>query len=307
MTTANPAGMPRTDVSFPVEGMICRAWLYPPAADASLPAPCIVMGHGLGGTRDCSLAPYAERFAAAGLCVVVFDYRHLGDSGGEPRQIVSIEGQLDDWRGAVAFARSLPNVDAGRIGLWGTSLSGGHVIVTAARDKSIAAVSAQCPMLDGTASARMAIADVGPMMATRMTSAALRDFGTMITGQAPHYVPLVAHHGELAAMATPGAYEGCMAIVPPGWRNEIAARFFLGLPLYRPVLYAKDVACPALVIACERDSVVSAEAAADLVARMGEKARLATLPIDHFDIYKGVWFERSSGEQVAFFSAALRD
>jgi len=306
MTTASPAEFARIDVSFPVDGMICQAWLYRPDAGASLPAPCIVMGHGLGGTRDCGLAPYAERFAAAGFFVVVFDYRHLGDSEGEPRQVVSIESQLEDWRGAVAFARTLANVDPERIGLWGTSLSGGHVVVTAARDKAIAAVSAQCPMLDGTASARMAIVDVGPMMATRMTSAAMLDLGTMMTGQSPHYVPLVAHHGELAAMATPGAYEGCMAIAPPSWRNEIAARFFMALPLYRPMLYAKDVSCPALVIACERDSVVSPDAAADLVARIGENARLSTLPIDHFDIYRGEWFERSSGEQLAFFSAALR-
>jgi len=306
MTTGSAAGFPRTDVTFPVDGVMCRAWLYQPEVRAHLPAPCIVMGHGLGGTRDCGLAPYAERFAAAGFVVVVFDYRHLGDSEGEPRQVISIESQLEDWRGAVAFARALPNVDHERIGLWGTSLSGGHVIVTAARDKTIAAVSAQCPMLDGTASARMAIVDVGPMMAMRMTSAAMLDLGTMMTRQSPHYVPLIGHHGELAAMATPGAYEGCMAIAPPDWRNEIAARFFMALPLYRPMLYAKDIACPALVIACERDSVVSPEAAIELVARIGDKARLATLPIDHFDIYKGEWFERSSGEQVAFFRAAMR-
>lgn len=306
MTLPSPAPLSRTDVSFPVDGLVCRAWLYRPDARTSLPAPCIVMAHGLGGTRDCGLAPYAERFAAAGFFVVVFDYRQLGDSQGEPRQVISIEGQLDDWRGAVAFARSLPNVDPERIGLWGTSLSGGHVIVTAARDKSIAAVSAQCPMLDGTASARMAIADVGAVMAMRMTSAAMLDLGTMIAGQSPHYVPIVGHQGDLAAMATPGAYDGCMAIVPPGWRNEIAARFFMALPIYRPFLYAKDVSCPTLVIACERDTVVSAEAAADIVTRIGDKARLATLPIDHFDIYKGEWFERSSEEQAAFFGAALR-
>lgn len=297
---------PRTEALFLVDGVACRAWVYGPNATATRPAPCIVMAHGLGGTRDCSLEPYAERFAAAGYFVVLFDYRYLGASDGEPRQVVSIEAQLEDWRAAVEFARSLPGVDASRIGLWGCSLSGGHVIVVAARDKTIAAVSAQCPMLDGAASAQMAMSDVGPVMATRMAAAALLDVGAMLIGHRPHYVPLVAPHGALAAMSTQGAYEGCMAIVPPGWRNEIAARFFLTLPLYMPVLYASDVNCPTLLVACARDTIVSPKAAADAAARIGDNARLVVLPIDHFDVYKGNWFERSCAEQIAFFHSALQ-
>jgi len=295
----------KTEAAFAVDGVTCRAWVYEPTASAGRPAPCIVMAHGLGGTRDASLEPYAQRFADAGFFVVLFDYRYLGASDGEPRQIVSIECQLDDWRAAIAFSRSLPGVDAARIGLWGCSLSGGHVIVAAARDAHIAAVSAQCPMLDGLASARMAVTAAGPVMATRMAAAALLDVGAMLVGQSPHYVPLVAPHGELAAMATQAAYAGCMAIVPPGWRNEVAARFFLTLPLYRPVLYANDVRCPTLLVVCAHDTIVSAAAAADTAARLREWARLIELPIDHFDIYRGEWFERSCAEQVAFFRSAL--
>lgn len=296
----------RSEASFPVDGVLCRAWVYAPDASATRPAACIVMAHGLGGTRDAALEPYAERFAEAGFFVVLFDYRFLGASDGEPRQVVSIEAQLDDWRAAIAFARTLPDVDASRIGLWGCSLSGGHVIVLAARDKTIAAISAQCPMLDGTASAQMAMSDVGPVMATRMAAAALLDLGAILIGHRPHYVPLVAPHGELAAMSTPGAYEGCMAIVPPGWRNEVAARFLLTLPLYRPLLYARDVTCPTLLVACARDTIVSARAAADAAARIGDNARLVVLPIDHFDVYRGSWFERTCSEQIAFFGTALQ-
>ncbi len=124
----------REDITFLSHEALCRAWFYRPAAPAGTPLPCVVMAHGLGGTRTAGLAPYAERFAAAGFGALVFDYRHFGDSEGDPRQLVSIRRQLQDWQSAIAFARGLPGVDPDRIALWGSSFSGGHVIVTAARD-----------------------------------------------------------------------------------------------------------------------------------------------------------------------------
>ncbi|MCZ7593729.1 MAG: alpha/beta fold hydrolase [Hyphomicrobium sp.] len=296
----------RREAAFLSEGVTCRAWVYEPAGDVARPAPCIVMAHGLGGTRDASLQPYAESLAAAGFYVLLFDYRYLGDSDGEPRQLISMQRQLEDWRAAITFARGMPGVDADRIGLWGCSLSGGHVLVAAARDAGIAAVSAQCPMLDGAASARMAVKQAGTAMAVRMAGAALLDVARACLGQRPHYVPLAAPPGELAAMATPDAYAGCMAIVPPTWRNEVAARLFLTLPLYRPIRHARDVKCPTLLIACAHDSVVSTTAAIKTAARMGSKARLITLPIGHFDIYLGEWLQRSSAEQIAFFQSVLQ-
>lgn len=302
---SGPAAVARHDIEFVSDGTICRAWLYVPREQRKAQIPIIVMAHGLGGTRDSSLEPYAERFAAAGLQVLLFDYRYMGASDGEPRQLVSIDAQLEDWRAAVACARTLPGVDAERVGLWGSSLSGGHVIVTAARDARIAAVSAQCPMLDGLASARMALAAVGPAIMVHLTGSALLDVGAMLAGQKPHYIPLVAPPGVPAAMSTPGAYKGCMRIVPPGWRNQVAARFLLTLPLYRPILYAADVRCAALLVVCSRDTITSAKAAVRTAARLGEQARVVALPIDHFDVYRGPWFERAVAEQLAFFQAAL--
>jgi fermentation-respiration switch protein FrsA (DUF1100 family) len=295
----------RREVAFLSDGVTCRAWLYEPATGVPRPAPCIVMAHGLGGTRDASLSPYAERFAAAGFYVLLFDYRHLGDSEGEPRQLISMEQQLADWGAAIDFARTTPGVDAGRIGLWGCSLAGGHVLVAAARDKRIAVVSAQCPMLDGAASARIAVRQAGFAMSMRMAGAALLDLVRACMGKAPYYVPLAAPPGGLAAMATEDAYAGCMAIVPPGWRNEVAARLFFTLPLYRPSRFAGDVTCPTLLIACANDTVTSTRAVVQTGARMGSRAQVILLPIGHFDIYLGKWFERSSSEQLAFFKNAF--
>lgn len=296
----------RRDVTFVSRGVTCRAWLYEPASDIARPAPCIVMAHGLGGTRECGLEPYAQAFAQAGFYVLLFDYRHIGASDGKPRQLVSISLQLEDWTAAVAFARSLDEVDPRRIGLWGTSLSGGHVLTIAAKDPGIAAISAQCPMLDGHAAARMLRKDTGWGRVVRLARAALIDLTRALLHLKPYYVPLVAPPGELAAMAADDAYSGLTAIVPPHWRNETAARILLALPLYRPIRWARAVKCPSLLIACENDSVTSPAAVISAADRMGDKARLVELPIGHFDIYLGEWFQRSSKEQIAFFSKALQ-
>jgi uncharacterized protein len=224
----------RREVEFASGGVTCRAWAYAPPGPAQGAAPCIVMAHGLGGTRDASLEPYAERFAAAGFHVLLFDYRYLGASDGEPRQ-------LDDWAAAIAFARAMPGVDPARIGLWGCSLSAGHVLMAAARDPAVAAISAQCPMFDGAASARLFVRNAGVRTGLRLTWAALIDAVRGMLGKSPHYVPLVAPPGELAARASEDAYRGCLAIVRPGWRNAIALRFFVTIPLYRPLRHAGEV------------------------------------------------------------------
>ena len=126
----------KKDVSFQVKGTSISAWLYLPE---NVPAQvaCIIMGHGFGGTRDMGLESYAVRYQEAGFAVLLFDYRHFGESGGEPRHLIWIPYQLEDWSAAIKYARGLKEIDPARIALWGTSMSGGHVIVTAAKDNNI--------------------------------------------------------------------------------------------------------------------------------------------------------------------------
>src|SRR5256885_1925472 len=141
----------RLGVAFPSSGDECRAWAFMP--DAERP-PLVILGHGLGATREYGLEPYAERFAEAGIAALVFTYRHFGDIGGEPRQLLDIERQLGDWAAALAYARHLDGIDHDRIALWGTSFAGGHVIEAAAPDGAVAAVLSQCPLTDRLAPAR---------------------------------------------------------------------------------------------------------------------------------------------------------
>ncbi len=136
----------RRDVAFNSSGDECRAWLFLPEAERP---PLVILGHGLGATREYGLEPYARRFADAGIAALLFTYRHFGDSGGEPRQLLDIERQLDDWAAALAYARTLDGIDTARIALWGTSFGGGHVLVAAARDGDVAAVVSHAPSPTG--------------------------------------------------------------------------------------------------------------------------------------------------------------
>ncbi len=296
--------VPRTGIEFRSGKDTCRAWLYRPERGA-LPVPCIVMGHGLGGTREATLAPYAERFVGEGFAVLVFDYRGFGASGGEPRQVVSVPAQLDDWQAAVERARSLDGVDASRIGLWGSSFSGGHVVRVAVRDGRVAAVSSQCPMMDGLASLLEVVKYAGIVHALRMTLHGVRDLLQLAVGRGPHMIPLVAPPGNIAAMSTPESEPGYRAIAPPDFVNAIAARISVQIGSYRPGRSAHRLPCPILIQICEKDSVAPPSAAEAAARRAGARATVKRYPVGHFEVYLGEPFERSVADQCAFFREHL--
>ena len=141
MSTAQP--YTRHDVSFTSGEDTCAAWLYMPIGVTS--PPVVILGHGLGGTREMRLDAFAERFAQAGIAALAFTYRHFGDSGGQPRQLLSIKRQLADWDAAIDWVRNRRDVDGTRIAVWGSSFGGGHSITVASRHPELKAAVAQCP------------------------------------------------------------------------------------------------------------------------------------------------------------------
>ncbi len=274
-------------------------------ADAQGGRPCVVLAHGFAGTVDSGLLPYAERFAAAGLDALAFDYRHFGASGGEPRQVVSIPRQLEDYAAAIAFARGLQGVDPARIALWGTSFSGGHVVAAAVADGRVAAVIAQSPAMDGVATMLNALRYAGPGTLNRFTLAAIRDALGAMRGRPPLLLPVVGPPGTLAAMSTPDAEPGYRAIAGPTWRNEFAARYGLSAARYRPGRQADRLPCPMLVQIADRDAVAPPAAAQDAAWRATGRGEVRTYPVGHFDVYTGERFERSVSDQLHFLTRHL--
>ncbi|OLR93023.1 alpha/beta hydrolase [Actinokineospora bangkokensis] len=288
--------MQRTDVSFRSGDAECAAWLYRPDP-LPAPGPVVVLGHGLGATREGGLDAYARRFAEAGLTAVVFDYRHFGASGGHPRQLLDIGRQVDDWHAAIAFARTVDGTDPHRVALWGTSFGGGHVIEVAARDRRVAAVVAQCPFTDGPASVRA----LGLRSLLKLTPAVLRDQLAALRGADPVRVPLVGPPGSAALMTAPDAEPGYRALFPPGvdFDDRVAGRIGLRIGLHRPGKHAARVRCPILFAVCDEDSVAPAGPTLRHAAA-APRGTVLRYPVGHFDVYRGEAFEAVVADQVAF-------
>jgi dienelactone hydrolase len=284
----------RRDVAFNSSGDECRAWLFMP--DVERP-PLVILGHGLGATREYGLEAFARRFADAGIAALVFTYRHFGDSGGHPRQLLDIGRQLDDWAAALAYARSLDEIDSSRIALWGTSFGGGHVLIAAERDGNVAAVVSQCPFTDGVAAIRAA----HPSSLVRAIAPVLRDQVARLRGKDPVMVPLVGPPGSAALMTSPDSEPGYRALIPAGaeFRNGVAARFLLHAGMHRPGRSAKNVSAPILFCLCDTDAVAPADTAARYAAS-APRAEVKRYPVGHFDIYLGEPFERAVADQTEF-------
>ena len=287
----------RKDVTFDVKGTPVSAWLYFPD-DLSSQVPCVVMGHGAGGTKDMGLESYALRFVEAGFAALLFDYRHFGRSGGEPRQLLWIPYQLEDYSGAVEYARGRDEIDPAKIALWGTSCSGGHVIVRAAKDQRIACVVAQCPGLDGLASSLMAFKRGGNNYRTIIH--AQRDMVRSYLRLSPHKIPIIGKPGSIACLTAPDAADAFGRLLPEDFVNEVCARIVIRGDKYRPVKKAHRVRCPVLLQICEDDFFTPMSAANETEKKLGEYAEVKHYPIGHFDIYFGEHFEKSVSDQLEF-------
>lgn len=291
----------RQAVSFKSGRWMLKGYLRQPAGDP--PFACIVMCHGFTGTMD-RLEDVAERFCEAGYAVLTFDYRNFGESEGRPRQVISLERQLEDIAAAVAFARSQPCIDAARIALWGSSLGGGHVVVAAARDGNIAAVISQVPFngyprrVEGRSNK-----DV-----RKLFSAILKDWVRSKLGLSRHYIPSVGPKGHLAVMASDDAAAAVAALggdEKSSWQNRVAPAVLLEMMKYKPGNYASAVQAPLLVCIAENDKETPSEFAQEL-ADKAPRGEIRRYPIRHFEIYRPDIREAVTRDQIAFLKSHLQ-
>ena len=270
----------REQVWFESGGSRCAAWLYPGSNGG-----CVVMAGGMAVTRGPGTDRFARRVWDAAFTVLAFDYRRLGDSEGEPRQVVRLRDERADWDAAIAFAGGLPGVDPTRIAVWGFSTSGGHIFRVAAGHPELAAAIAQTPNADGQAAARNAMRYQHPIAMLRLLGRGLLDTVGGWFGLAPRLVPLNGVPGMVALLTTPDAQDSGHALNPdnryPDWRQVVAARAALRVGLYRPGRSAGRVRCPLLVVVCDQDQSALA-APAVRAARRAPHADLLRLPGGHY-------------------------
>ena len=297
-----------TEFFFISHGERCAAWHLTADSDAltgQSGRPCVVMAHGFGGTRDSGLMAFAEPFEAAGMDVVLFDYRGFGDSEGEPRQDVSVKKQRQDYHAAIDAARNLPGVDRDRIALWGTSYSGGHVIAVAATDQRVAAVVSLCPATDGLAALAQGVRETSAGHLAKVVAHGLLDAAGARLGRRTHYLPVAGQPGSNAPISTPGAAESYLALAGPTWRNEFAARTVLEIAFNRPTVHASQLECPLLMQIGTNDRIAPPDAAKKAAKKAGYLAHLVAYPADHFDFYDGPSFEAALADEVTFLTRVL--
>ena len=258
------------------------AWLYLP--DGAGTHPTVVMAHGIGGVKAGGLAPFAEQFVDAGFAAVVFDYRHWGRSSGEPRNLLSVRRERQDYRTVLSWARRHEALDADRLFIWGTSFAGMHVVELAATEPGLAGAIAQCPLVDGLA----AVTNVSVVRALRLTATALADIAGSWLGHAPRLVPISVRPNEFGLIATNDAMVGLDRLDPGdgSWPNDITARSIIDITIHRPVRKARRIRCPILMVVAEQDTMAPTAPAVQVAAR-AVRGELYRSRGGHYDVYQG--------------------
>jgi len=287
-------------VSFESEGETCVGTLYLP--DRPDTPPVVVMAPGLGMWRSFVLPAVAERFAEAGFAAFVFDFRHHGDSGGEPRGLADPDKQIADYEAAIETMADTDAVDSDRLVLWGYSFSGGHVLSVAAENYRVAGVIATAPFIDGRRELRRSLRQ--PKQFLRSTVAGLRDALSSKIGRG-HEVRLVDDPGGFGVITVPGAKRAVLDAVDrdSAWKNRLPARIFLAITSYRPITSVENIRCPALLIGGRNDEVTPAGWVEDAADEISQSTYLE-LPANHMSVFDAD-FETVVGHQLTFLRAAV--
>ena len=295
--------MRRDDVEFDVEGGVkLRGWLFVP--DGSGPHPAITMAHGYAGVKEQGIEPFARAFADAGFVVLLHDHRNFGASDGEPRQDVDPWRQIADWRRAISFLESRPEVDPQRIGLWGTSYAGGHAIVLGATDRRLRCVVAQVPTISGY---EQGLRRIPPDAVAALEEAFAEDERAQARGDAPRYQAIVSADPALpASYRAPDAIDFYLQPIPAGiWENTITVRSTRAARMYEPGAWIGRVSpTPLLLVVALDDTITVTDLALAAYERALEPKRLELVPGGHFDPYLSR-FTHSSRAALEWFGAHL--
>jgi len=298
------ASAERQKVRFISGDTECAAWHYPGSNGG-----CVIMAGGFAVPKEPGTDMFAKRFSDAGFSVLAFDYRRLGESGGEPRLVLPVGDQIADWQAAIAYAAALPEVDPARLAIWGFSASGGHVFRLAARNPQLAAAIAQTPNADNLAASRNAARHQKPLAMLRFTGRGILDVLGGLVGRRPLLVPTAGEPGAVALLTTPDGQDGDRALNPghqyPDWQQAVAARSALRLAFYRPGRHASRARCPMLVLVCDQDQSALAGPAVR-AAQRAPGAELVRLPGGHYEPFLG-GHERAVEAELSFLRRHLLD
>jgi uncharacterized protein len=298
----------RREVTFPSQGLTCAGWLYvPDGLRNGEECPAIVMAHGFSAVKEMYLSNFAERFEEAGFVVLVFDYRYFGDSEGEPRGRLIPAEQHEDYKNAITWVSQRPEVDPNRIGIWGSSYSGGHVLYLASFDKRVKVAVAQVPLVSGWGNAQRLMR---PDVFDEFLEAVAQDRTSRYTEVEGASVPVVAPEGEPSALPTPESYEWFThagETVAPNWRNEVSLESMEAFLEYDPAGNIHLISpTPLLMVVAEKDTLTPTDMAIAAYERALEPKKLIIMEGGkHFDAYTEPGLSQSAPPAVEWFEQHL--
>ncbi|MBV8801670.1 MAG: alpha/beta fold hydrolase [Gammaproteobacteria bacterium] len=301
----------RKNVEFRAEGTTLRGWLYQPKT-TSKPVPAIVMAHGYNCIKELYLDKFAECFAKIGFAVLAFDNRNFGDSDGHPRQELDPWQQVRDYRHAITFMQTQAFVNPDRIGIWGTSYSGGHVLVVAALDNRVKCVVSQVPTISGWQSI---LRRVPPTEINILRIQFNQDRQHRFNSLPPTLVPMITNPNEKgpASHGSQDAWNFFTGLLSPledqwrftNWRNEVTLRSIEMYSEYEPGSYIERIApIPLLMIVANNDVVAVTDLALDAFNRARDIKKLHLFRGGHFSAYIDA-FDEVSHEASQWFKTYL--
>ncbi len=264
------------------------------------------MANAISAVKEITLPGYAERFAAAGYAVLAFDYRHYGISGGEPRNHLDPHEQQQDLTNAITWLRAQPEVDPDRIGGWGISLGGVHMLHLGAYDRRLKAVVSVATGLN--------------MSETLMGKEGLQGFLRILNGDHDQrfqtkadatYIPAVSMPGKGGAMAFPEAYEfytEAQQTYAPSYDNRITLESLEYLFQDHSAESIHLIAPTALLMIHGERDLIPPAAVRPVFERAGEPKKLVILDCLHTDLYtREPWLTQSADEAIAWFDRYLHN
>lgn len=289
------------NIKFKSQGLNCAGWLFlPENLSKSQKAPALVMAHGFAAVKEQGLEPFAKQFCEAGFVTLVFDYRFFGDSEGEPRcQHFPLE-MAEDYKNAVTWLQMQTEVDPQRVGIWGTSYSGGIAAHVGTVDPRVKAVVSQVPsMITPTDRQRMnpeKWVQVGEMLA--------RDRMERYTTDNISYLKVVASGDLPCALPGEESYNHYTKYGndAPNFQNQITLESLERMREFNPVGSINMMTPTALlVLPAKNDNLLPFDAVKAAFDRAGEPKEIVPMPIGHYDVYEDPWRSRAIGKSVEWY------
>jgi fermentation-respiration switch protein FrsA (DUF1100 family) len=276
--------------------------------------PLVIMAGGWCYTKEVVIPHYAKHFHGVGCATLRFDYRHFGESTGEPRQHIDPSSQIEDYRNALSFAETLAGIDMSKTGLWGISYSGGHVLVVAALDHRPAFAISTVPVIDGFQTMRRNHGEARFKTLLKLIADDRKNRFTTGAWSALMAMSPKESDAEMSAWPFPSVYAGFMPIKAreaPLHEHVNTIQSVENLLAYRAIPYAREIyETPVMVALAHGDNITSHDLEIDAFNAIPnpDKVLASVRGVTHMSIYtdtshldkvgavQAAWLARKLGE-----------